>query len=1505
MAPLKLTILGTLLSPANLLESAFPSVSVPLSEDEEERPRKRVKLESVGEDKRDAQEKAHEEIHEEALTPKSDKGAEDVVPIAAIEFRLRLSTVLRLLSEHQSAPLKYAMQKGMVELRNICDKGQIVGTIQPDEEIMNDVLRIFAIQSKISACKLAKSHSAYLEAQQNDPVFIRSIFRSQSAPNTATLRVEVHWRSGRSHLDLGKNGKELASLLESIYWPNMSSGTWSPQDFYRNVHVPSPETPLSRDLEQDKLLECSLYPFQKRTVQFMVEREKTPHETATSSEIRSDRLPASYRQDVDLYGNPVFVSSALGTIHKHRQNIPWPDVRGGILAEEMGLGKTVELIALMRLHKAKLSDTSTEIFDSDLNRSLTPTKATLIVTPWHLLNQWEDELALHSPQLNVFHYRGMRQESKSQKMKDQFFEADVVLVTYFTLAKEIYFTGEQHDRGLRHAKRYTPRRSTLVDMLWWRVCLDEAQTVENGLSHSAIVARTIPRVNAWAISGTPFRQHVKDLLGLLTFLKYEPYCDRKVWQRLDKDSFKAIVSSIAIRHTKEKVRHEIRLPKQTRVVMTMPFSAIEEQNYDTLFQNMCQDCGLYPDGSPTSDEYDPQSPQLLEKMRNWLRRLRQTCLHPEVGGRNRRALGRGTHAPLRTVDEVLEHMIQGNEASVRVEERVIFMAKITRGHITAFDKSNTNRQKDSLLIYSDALQQADRLVSDCRRILEAETVKVEPSDEAKTDIRLGPLRLSLRSALEMQHIANFYVGTAYFQMKEALNPDKHAGDRIQAGSDNAELPLDPSMLDTTVAQDGSLKEELKRSEEYKNFPEYKQLESHETQHYDTAKLIRKELLSENKRKAEESMASIHGKALVDVPVIHELDFEGGIENIKFMDKFQILRKTVNEQGVLIGYWRQKARDLLLKPLLDTDKDEEQTGEEYQDSTKEQDELYVLFQIMRTLAAERQGWLSGQINALTQHEAKFAISNASSGEGHAPELLLKFKGEWDRVKARSDRPSLRGLIAELRGLSAALEWQAGERPRAAAELGIVDRQIKHFQKVMTLQNDTLTNLEKELDLFRVCMNRRLEYYRQLQALSDQVAPYRDELVAVLDIDELKRQVSQENLAEQKLSSLRTKGRFFLHLRNESNMEEPKICVICQSSFDDGVLTVCGHQYCTECIQMWYSEHRTCPVCKKHLRAADFHPITYKVKEIRAEAEEEHAPNSPSASRASESAISSRDPASIYSEISQTALQEIKAIDLPGAVSYGTKIDMLARHLIWLREYDPNAKSIIFSQYSDFLQILGRALTSFKIGWSSISQHSGIKNFRRSPEMECFLLDAKSDSSGLNLINATHVFLCEPLVNPAIELQAIARVHRIGQMRNTTVWMSLIADSVEEAVYRLSVGRRLAHMARRSETMNEDELLAKNINEVRPDVEPPEEMEEVQETALDAANSEHLQTTAVSKLLVSKGKSGGEIVGSEDLWTCLFSSRPRTTQVMSKALNAEIDRHLRAEAVHRRRIATDGM
>jgi len=157
---------------------------------------------------------------------------------------------------------------------------------------------------------------------------------------------------------------------------------------------------------------------------------------------------------------------------------------------------------------------------------------------------------------------------------------------------------------------------------------------------------------------------------------------------------------------------------------------------------------------------------------------------------------------------------------------------------------------------------------------------------------------------------------------------------------------------------------------------------------------------------------------------------------------------------------------------------------------------------------------------------------------------------------------------------------------------------------------------------------------------------------------------------------------------------------------GVLTVCGHKYCTDCLRLWWRQHRTCPMCKRPLKYNDFHQITYKPQELVAQEEEsaikfDHERHSKNA---------------IYSDISSGLLNEIKTIDLNG--SFGTKIDTLARHIIWLREYDPGAKSIIFSQYKNFLEVLQRALHRFKIVSSSVDHPGGIESFKKDPAVSFY-------------------------------------------------------------------------------------------------------------------------------------------------------------------------------------------
>ncbi|KAF2112416.1 SNF2 family N-terminal domain-containing protein [Lophiotrema nucula] len=1247
-------------------------------------------------------------------------------------------------------------------------------------------------------------------------------------------------------------GQQDVNLL-ATYMPDddrLAQTPWALSDFYDAVHVPATDLKVSPRIQKSSL-ETQLYPFQQRAVDWLLQREGVSFSEAGELQNidQSGCAPVSFSPVRDALGRNFFIShlrgmvvSDLSAIHDSSRTL-----RGGILAEEMGLGKTVELIALLSHHQRDIPQG--DVFDAYTGAFVKPSGSTLIITPPSILDQWINEVKIHAPQLKVFHYTGIPAASAPRRdheaaTVENLLRYDIVVTTYQVLSREVHFAKPPPDRSFRHAKKHEPRRSPLVSISWWRVCLDEAQMVESGVSQAAVVARIIPRCNAWAVSGTPLRKDIQDLRGLLTFLRYEPFASSKaVWERLDKPTFQAIFSQIAMRHTKDKIREELRLPPQKRVVITVPFTAIEEQNYSEMIRQMCDACGLSPEGIPIDEDQSVDSVEVQERMREWLVRLRQTCLHAHVGRRNRRALG-AKNGPLRTVHEVLEVMIEQNDTSLKAEAREHILARMRSGHVSGNARDNPKRSVASLPVYQTALAEAQGYVKTCRDELVAEKEKVglaliETKDEDDSDDedgtgekhgRVAAVRKTIRSFLELEHACQFFIGTAYFQIKS-----------------NEELTKP-------------------ESEEFHN------LEKLEVQWYDSAKAIRKELLQDSQNRAQRQMKKIQSRqAFTTIPEIADIDDLGGIENVNVLRMMDDVTEVLNAQAEQLAKWRQKVVDILLLPLVDEDEGKETTGDEYEDSTKVQDELYVYIMALRVLVADRNAAVNGLQDILLDHEMKEAVRHAKDTEGHAPELVLEVAKIRSKLKPGPETGSLKGVVTGLRALITGLQWRAdaGDN-RAAVELAVTQKHLTKIQRIASEQAKAVTELEKEQEVFRAAMNQRLEFYRQLQHISDTVAPWKEELDPVFDRREYDRQMKKIYDSEKKLGGLKTKHAYLTNLRRENQQEDLEHdCIICQETFEIGVLTTCGHKYCKECINQWWYEHRTCPLCKMRLHTSDFKDINFKPGSMKAQEETHDLSGSPSQASTPSSAGTS-----IYSDINETTMKEIKTIDLEG--SYGTKVDMIARHLLWIRNNDPGAKSIIFSQFGDFLEVLREALKRWKIGASSIGDKHGISKFKADPAVECFLLDAKSDSSGLNLVNATYVFLCEPLINPAIELQAIARVHRIGQQRATTVYMYLVNDTVEEAIYDISVARRLEH-------------IGKSNASSRSGTATPA----LQEKTLDNANSKEMEAAPLKQLLRKKGD--GEVVQVDDLWKCLFG-KPR--KVQRPVLDKEVGRHLRAEAAERR-------
>ena len=75
------------------------------------------------------------------------------------------------------------------------------------------------------------------------------------------------------------------------------------------------------------------------------------------------------------------------------------------------------------------------------------------------------------------------------------------------------------------------------------------------------------------------------------------------------------------------------------------------------------------------------------------------------------------------------------------------------------------------------------------------------------------------------------------------------------------------------------------------------------------------------------------------------------------------------------------------------------------------------------------------------------------------------------------------------------------------------------------------------------------------------------------------------------------------------------------------------------------------------------------------------------------------------------------------------------------------------------------------------------FQNREDVRVLLLPITSGAHGLNLVEASNVLLVEPILNPAQELQAVGRVHRIGQTKATTVHKFLIKSTIEERMHKI--------------------------------------------------------------------------------------------------------------------------
>ncbi len=124
-----------------------------------------------------------------------------------------------------------------------------------------------------------------------------------------------------------------------------------------------------------------------------------------------------------------------------------------------------------------------------------------------------------------------------------------------------------------------------------------------------------------------------------------------------------------------------------------------------------------------------------------------------------------------------------------------------------------------------------------------------------------------------------------------------------------------------------------------------------------------------------------------------------------------------------------------------------------------------------------------------------------------------------------------------------------------------------------------------------------------------------------------------------------------------------------------------------------------------------------------------------------------------------------------------------------------KVVIFSQFVMLLDRVREALMKhypelprYELTGMTLDRLKPVQSFQSAPGAAAMLVSLKAAGTGITLHAADYVFLLDPWWNPAVEAQAVDRVHRIGQTNTVFVYRMVTAGTIEERIQALKASKR---------------------------------------------------------------------------------------------------------------------
>jgi SNF2 family DNA or RNA helicase len=280
---------------------------------------------------------------------------------------------------------------------------------------------------------------------------------------------------------------------------------------------------------------------------------------ATQPEARFDETFRRLRDELRSFAGITAAEQPAGFVGQlreyQREGLGWMNFLrrysfGGCLADDMGVGKTAQVLALLETRR-------------ELRAAGQIARPSLVVVPRSLVFNWKEEAARFTPQLRVLDYTGFAREGVA------FDGHDVVLTTYGTVRRD----------ALR-----------LKDVEFDYIVLDEAQAVKNAATESSKAVRLLRGDHRLALSGTPVENHLGELWTLFEFLNPGMLGAASVFRLAgsasrnpDDDTRRLLAHALRpfiLRRTKGQVARE--LPPKTEQTIYCEMKPAQRRQYDEL-----------------------------------------------------------------------------------------------------------------------------------------------------------------------------------------------------------------------------------------------------------------------------------------------------------------------------------------------------------------------------------------------------------------------------------------------------------------------------------------------------------------------------------------------------------------------------------------------------------------------------------------------------------------------------------------------------------------------------------------------------------------------------------------------------------------------------------------------------------------------------------------------------------------------------------------------------------